>query len=117
MPALRALFLLCLLCLLSPQFAMAGALPVGTADMIASAQPQHAANSGHDTRCAGHTSICVELDCSTCHSHGAAMVPSGAVPQWLAPNTAPASATQHSHASPWHERPYRPKWAALSQQG
>ncbi|MDO9436950.1 DUF2946 family protein [Hydrogenophaga sp.] len=117
---MRALLLILLLTLWSPLFAMAGTVPDAAAGRVANAQPhhaptaaQHATNAGHDSRCAGHTSTCLELDCGTCHAHGAAMVPSALTPQWPALGTAPASAAEQGHAPPWHARPYRPQWAAL----
>ncbi|WP_137919194.1 hypothetical protein [Hydrogenophaga sp. 2FB] len=114
---MRALFLTFLLTfLLLPQFALTATLPDGAAGAHATLS-SHDAGARHDTRCNGHTSTCLELDCSTCHAHGAAMAPTASVPQWLALGTAPITATERRHTPPWHERPYRPQWTALSEQG
>lgn len=116
MPAVRALLLMFLLTLLLPQFALTATLPDGAARTHATSA-QHDASARHDTRCSGHASTCLELDCGSCHAHGAAMPLTAGVPQWLALSAAPTGAAERRHAPPWHERPYRPQWAALSAQG
>ena len=111
-PAVRALFLILLLSLLPLPFAMASA-QAHHVPVVA----QHVANAGHDSRCAGHTSTCLELDCSTCHAHGAAVLMADGLTPWPALHTAPTRTAERGHAPPWHARPYRPQWPALSAQG
>lgn len=116
MPAVRALFLMFLLALFLPPFAFT-ATPHDGAARTHATSAQHDAGAHHDIRCNGHTATCLQFDCGSCHAHGAAMPLSAGAPQWLALGTMPTAVATRHHAPPWHERPYRPQWAALSEQG